>query len=150
VGTGSPAGHLEVQHVPPEEYDVEIVAERSDGDGDFQVGLCAEGHRFVVDIDGPGSATGVRFIDGRYPYENESGVQTKIWADKKQHKIVGAIRKERVVLLVDGKEIFSWKADYKRVSVSATPGAFDKKTNLFIAMTNSTFKISKYVLTPRK
>ena len=150
VATGAPAALLEIPQTPPEEYDVEIVAERLDGDGDLQIGLYAQGKRFSVDVDGPGAASGVRMIDGRYPYENESGVQTKIWPDKKQHKIVCAVRKERVVLVIDGKELMNWKADYNKVSVSNTPGPGDKKNTLFLAAANGTFKLLRMVLIPRK
>lgn len=150
VGVGYPAAHLELQYIPTTEYDIELLAEKTEGEGELLVGLAAEGKRFSADFDGPGAATGIRCIDGKYAYENESGVQMKVFGEKKPRKIVCAVRKDRVVILVDGKEVVNWKADYKRVSIGPSAGAADKKMNLFLAVCNGGFKISKFVLIPKK
>ncbi|HLY76223.1 MAG TPA: hypothetical protein VKU80_19135 [Planctomycetota bacterium] len=139
---------FDVHYVPPEEYDVEVVVERSGGEGEFLLMLTGGGKHFGVNFDAGGGVSGVRMVDGKGPDQNETGVPTKIFADKKPHKIVVAIRKEKIVALVDGKTIIDWKVDWNRVS-SGSP-ANDKKNNVGFDTSNGTFKLTKAILTPRK
>jgi len=60
---GAPYARVEVAYTPPAEYDVTIVLERVSGTNSFNLGLVADGTRFVVAFDGRkgGEQT---FLDG--------------------------------------------------------------------------------------
>jgi len=143
------SGLLEAPYIPPTSvYDVEIVIERKTGDNEFNLGLVAEGKSFSFVVDwGKGEATGLSGVGGRRVYENESKVGGKQLLPRKPRTIICAVRADRVVVLLDGKEFMNWVGDPKQLS---HPNRTGKEQNLFLSGFESTFLISKYVVTPRK
>lgn len=143
----SGSGILEVPHVPPASYDVEILIERKEGEEECHIGLVAAGKPFSVQIDwSKGTCTGLSGVDGKRVYENETRTNGKLLSVRKPRTILCAVREDTIVVLVDGKEFIRWKGDPKRLSLSSRP---EKEQNLFFSWNASSFSVSKYVVTPR-
>jgi hypothetical protein len=149
AGLTGGSGLLEAPYIPPTSvYDVEIVVERKTGDDEFNIGLVAEGKSFSFVIDwGKGGASGLSGVGGRRVYENETKVGGKQLIAKKPRTIICAVRSDRVVVLMDGKEFMTWVGDPKQLSHPSRTG---KEQNLFLSAHDSSFSISKYIVTPRK
>jgi hypothetical protein len=143
----SGSGILEVPHVPPNSYDVEMVIERKEGEEECHIGLVASGKPFSIQIDwSKGTCTGLSGVDGKRVYENETRTNGKLLMLRKPRTILCAVREDVIVVLIDGKEFIRWKGDPKRLSLSSRP---EKDQNLFFSWNSATFWVSKYVVTPR-
>jgi len=140
-------GLLDVPHIPPASYDVEIVVERREGESDLCIGLVGGGKPFAIMFDcGKGSWSGISAIDGKRSYENESRTNGKMLHPRKAVRIVCAVRADGVVVLVDGKEFIRWSGEPKRLSHPDRP---DKYQNLFLYALESSFVISHFTITAR-
>jgi len=144
VGTG----FLETPYVPPSSiYDVEFVVERKGGDSEFNIGLVAEGKPFSITLDwGRGECSGISVVNGTRIYENETRINGKQLTAKKPRQIIVAVRVDRIVVLLDGKEFINWVGSPKALSAVGRT----KEQNLYLASHESAYSITKYVVTPRK
>jgi hypothetical protein len=141
-------GLLEVPHIPVGNYDVELILERKEGKNEINIGLVAEGKPFAVTLDwSNGECTGLSAIDGRRVYENETRTNGAAIPMRKAVRITCAVRKDLIVLLIDGREHLRWKGELKRLSHPSRP---DKNQNLFFGVVQSTVSITRFVVTPRE
>jgi predicted esterase len=141
---------LQVPIAVPEEYDLEVVAQRSDaGKPDtLVIGLVGGGAQFMVGLDGnTGTKSGLDAIDGKRFVENETTRDGALLSADKPSTILVAVRKDRVTVSVDGKAVLEWKADYSRVSVRSAWAIRDGKT-LFLGSTKCGYRFTKWVLQP--
>jgi len=139
---------LELPHIPVDQYDVEVVAERKDGDGELVIGLVGGGRQFGVSLDClKGTVSGLRTVDAKLPHANETGVNGRIFTDKQPRTIICSVRKDRVVVTVQAKALINWKADYGRVGLDG--GRASRNPSLFLSICNGSFSISRLVVTPR-
>ena len=147
VCTGG-GGLCDLPYIPAGSYDVEITIERRDGDDECHIGLVAAGKPFSVHIDwGKGSCSGLSAIDGKRVYENETKVDGKQLTNRKPRTFICAVRPDRIVVLVDGKELINWKGDPQKLSLPSRP---EKSQNLFFSVHQSAYAVTKFVVTPRK
>lgn len=145
---GSGDALCDIPYIPTAYYDVEITLERRDGEDECTIGLVGNGKPFGVNLDwGKGACSGLSAIDGRRVYENEAKVDGKFFTNRKPRTIVCAVRADQIVVLADGKEFIRWKGDPKHLSHPNRP---EKNQNLFFLVHQSTYVISKLVVTPRK
>lgn len=141
-------GLCDIPYIPTAYYDVEIVLERREGEDECTIGLIGAGKPFGVNLDwGKGSCSGLSAIDGRRVYENEAKVDGKFFTNRKPRTIICAVRADQIVVLADGKEFIHWKGDPQHLSHPNRP---EKNQNLFFMSYQSTYVISKLVVTPRK
>lgn len=148
VGAGA-ASILELPYTPPEEYDVSVTVERTDGTETFVIGLVASGKAFGVSLDKSGSTTsGLFCLDSAGPEANETGKPQKepLLARGKSRTVVCKVRKNGVGCAIDGKMLVDWQQGFTRIT---EPGGWIpvSKGNLFLAAAAG-FKVSRIVVTP--
>jgi hypothetical protein len=136
----------EIPYSPPEEYDLTLVAERRGGNSSLLVGLIGGGKLFDMELDGRGGEfSGLDRIDGKWGRDNETRFRGGIFAYKVPHTFVVQVRAKRVVVHLDGQEVVSWDADYRRVSPH--PSISLKRSDcLFLGSWQSEFAILKFTL----
>jgi len=153
VGTADSAhAKLQLNYVPPDEYDLTVVAERRDGAEDLEFGLVGGGKQFVVAFDVANSTwSGPAWIDGKTVHENGVGLKGKFFDQKKPRTIVCMVRKDSLTIRADGKDFITWKADWGRVSLQSPAVAVPKKDCLWLVVCNpTTYAISRITVTPIK
>lgn len=144
----SGSGLLEIPYIPVGAYDVEVVVERRDGTDELHLGLVASGNPFSIQMDwGKGTCSGISTISGKNVFENETRTNGAVFVARKPRVILAAVRDGEVVVLLDGKEHLRWKGDVKALSLGTRP---PKMQNLFLQWNESSFAISRYVVTPRR
>ena len=142
---GAPA-ILEMPYTPPEEYDVLVTVERTDGIDRFVVGLVAAGKAFGISL---GATTGGLYcLDNAGPEANETGKPQKepLLPMGKARTVLCKIRKNGVGCTVDGKVLVDWQNGFTRIT---EPGGWipPSKGKLFLSAAGG-FKISRITVTP--
>lgn len=141
---------LQVPVPVPEEYDLEIVAQRTGAKPEnLMFGLVGGGAQFMVLLDGfAGTKCGIGMIDGKNYDVNETTRRgAPVLSSDKPNTIRCSVRKDRVTVSVDGKPLLDWKADYSRVSIRNVWAVRDKKA-IFIGCYNTAYRITKMTLQP--
>lgn len=87
---------------PPEEYDLLATAQREGDGGAFYVFLPVRGGRVTVTIDGKDGVLGA-VENAEKTYYRE-----KMFKDKGPHQVAYQVRRNRLVLLFDGRKIIDW------------------------------------------
>lgn len=140
-------GLLETPFIPPgSSYDVEIVVERRSGNGTVSIGLAAEGRSFAFVLDGDGSISGISVIGGRHVSKNKTRINGRQLLPGKPRHVVCAVRTGRIVVLLDRKQVVSWKGDLKTLSHWNRP---KHNANLWIAMQGA-IAVKRYIVTVRR
>lgn len=113
-----PWARIQIPYAPPDEYDLTVVAERKDGLEAINIGLVRGGAQFHAVVDGfafKGLQSGLSTIDGRFADNNETTVKGQLLANDAAGTVVCEVRKGGVRMRVDGKLVFDWKGDFKRL-----------------------------------
>jgi tRNA A-37 threonylcarbamoyl transferase component Bud32/tetratricopeptide (TPR) repeat protein len=139
---------LQVPFVPPPEYDLKVVAERKAGSRALVVGLAEGNRQFMVTLDSyDGATSGLERIDERGANGNETRFTGRVFTDKKRSTILCSVRRDSVVVTVDGKVVVCWKANYGRLTLPAE-AAVPFRNTLFLGSWQASFHIARLVLTP--
>jgi hypothetical protein len=145
-----PAARVQIPYLPPEEYEVTVVAERMEGVEAINVGLTKGGVKFHMVIDGwaqMGYFSGLSLIEGKYANQNETSKPGRLLTNKQPSTIECSVRNSALKMTVDGKVIFEWTGDVQRLSnynVLNTP----HPRALYISGWDTKYRFSKIVLTP--
>jgi len=143
-----PVARLRIPYLPPEEYDLRVVAELKGEPESLNLGLPAGGKRIQAILGGwNGTASGLHFIDGKAANENETTVRGPVFAKDQARTIVCSVRKDRVTVSVDGQTLIDWKPDYGRAADDPGWSVGDEGV-LFIGSYATTFQIRKLELIP--
>lgn len=146
------AARVVIPYIPPEEYTLVIVAERTEGSDALVTGLASGDHQFVHCADGYTVdslvVSSFEMLDNKIGRENESRRDGQVFVNARPSTLRYLVRKGNIGFAADGKEILDWKGDFKRLSVRpdyrvSYPGV------LFIGAWMSQFRISKMTLYPR-
>ncbi|HUR38383.1 MAG TPA: DUF1570 domain-containing protein [Planctomycetota bacterium] len=101
---------LQFPMIPPEEYDLTIVATRVEGADALLIGLVYPNSQFLLVVDGwKGTTTGLALLDGRTADNNETTVKKEMFRNGKSATIVVSVRKGSVSATIDGKSFLDWK-----------------------------------------
>lgn len=140
---------VQIPYVPPEEYDITCVVQKKTGGSWFHIGIVVGGLQTTVMMDGfDGSTIGIAMLDGQPGASNESSKKaSKVFADNKQRTLLLQVRADGLTLLGDGKPLWSWKGDYKRVSLNPAL-VVPIKDALFLTSNASSMVVSKLLLVP--
>ena len=139
---------IEIPYSPPEEYDLEMVVTRTGSVQSLNVGLVGGGRQFHALIDGYGEVkSGLDKVDGRNAYNNVTTVSGTFLKTDEPSTVVCSVRRDKVTVTVDGKEIISWKADYNRISIDPrwqVPSTDTLSIGCYLAL----FRVDKIQLKP--
>jgi len=152
VGTADGAKHsrIEIPTIPPEEYDLTVVAERKEGDDEFFLGLVGGGAQFVVRFDwARGSSSGLSSPGGVDP--SRVTIQGRAFENRKPRTIVCMVRKDGVVVRLDGKDFAVCRTTWAGTSHEAMY-AVKRQNVLFLGMAGAgcTWHVSKISLSAPK
>ncbi|HQU46795.1 MAG TPA: hypothetical protein PK867_28585, partial [Pirellulales bacterium] len=101
----------------PKEYCLILVAERSNGRPNLDVGLVCPENQVVCVID-HGGTTGISLIDGKFSLENESTVKCgNLFQDGRPSVVAFIVRRGGIQYQFEGREVLNWHGDYRRFSL---------------------------------
>lgn len=128
---------------PADEYDITIVVEREkEGDG-LGFTFIGGGNQCMVTIDAQGGTlSGIQLVGGQNIFENGLSLQGRILDLKKPRTLTLMVRKEALLIQLDGKDWFAWKADWSKVAmpqVHMIPG----RNQFGIGLSQNSVQISK-------
>jgi hypothetical protein len=139
---------IQIPYSPPDEYDITLVAERTEGVDAVILGLVKSGSQFSVAIDGwNGNGRGLSMLDAKYAIDNETFRQGGLIKNNKPATILYTVHHDGVGVTVDGKKVIDWKGSYSRLS-NAGELTVPNPRALFIGCFDSKWVISKLILTP--
>lgn len=137
---------------PPEEYDLSFTLERTAGKEGFYIGLIGGGRSFIFEIDAFNSNwTGPHIVDGKKDSStNGLGVTGTVLKNGTQRLITVMVRQGVLIVQVDRKDYFVWKAEWTRLSLDDHTGVTEQGT-LFVGMrSGSTYQIRAMTMTAPK
>jgi WD40 repeat protein len=141
---------LQIPYSPPEEYDVTLVAERTEGKESINLGLFGGGHQFQVVIDGwptAGFVSSLWSLDGKDGTDNESTRRGLLLSNDHPATILCSVRKTGVKVAIDGKTVIDWKGNYDRLVNPALAKIPDPRA-MSIGCYDVVYRFSKMTLTP--
>jgi serine/threonine protein kinase/formylglycine-generating enzyme required for sulfatase activity len=109
---------IQVPYEPPDEYRLEITAERVSGRNDFQVGIYfPTGQCFIV-LDGwGGQISGINGVDGNLANQNETTYRGSVFADAGPTRLVVTVRKNHIQANANGNQIIDWSGNESRLTL---------------------------------
>jgi hypothetical protein len=149
VGPGQ-IGKLQTSHTPPEEYDLTLTVERKEGNGDLGVGMIGGGRQFSFHFDwGNSPMTGFSRVNGQSFIGHGMLISGRFFEPRKPRTITFMVRKEVFIVQADGKDFFTWRADWPKVEVD-NYWTVNNKGVLFLTGGDGTFTITKMTLAAPK
>lgn len=144
-------GKAQAQRVPmpfdltplPEEYDLSLTLELKDDSGEIAVGLVGGGRQVLYHFDAYGST---KSCLGSVGGANGDTVVGRVFDRGKPRKVMFMVRRQALIVQVDDKDFYTWKADWSRVSISDDLAA-KAKDRLFLVVCAGTWKVSAATLT---
>lgn len=136
---------LQIPYAPGDEYDLTVVAERTKGTHNLQLGLASPGRQFmaILDADAKGDVAALEMLDGKWFLDNETTTRNrKVIQNDRPVTVHTTVRKGSVTVAVDGKTVLQFKGDLSRLSMNPTWAVPDKSA-LFLGSWDSRFVISK-------
>ena len=109
---------LQIPFHPPEEYELELVAERKQGNAALVVGLVAGGRQFSVVLDGwGGTISGLGLVDGQAYDSNGTTHRGKLLGRGSRHRILCRVDRDAVEVEVDGQLAIEYRSSFDRLSL---------------------------------
>lgn len=147
---------LEVPCAIPAEYDISAIVERREGVDPFYIGLVGGGSQFLLEVDSAKSTqTGLTLGPGKDMNQNGTASPGGVLEVGKPRQVTVQVRADTVAVLLDGKELFRWKAAYDGCSLVPAITLPGKKMSLFIgtykmtAVQKCSFTVTKLTLTQK-
>lgn len=142
---------LQTTYTPPEEYDLTMVVEHKEGNGALHVGLIGGGRQFTFGLGT--TASGLDLFEGRVLHDTGIAIPGRFFT-KGARTIVFMVRKEALIVQADGKDYFTWKADWDKLSLR-NGHAVPSKNVLFLSVYRSdysqlTYAVSRMTVTAPK
>ena len=140
-----------IPYIPPEEFDLVIVAERSESSDALTVGLVSGNQQFVHCVDGYTGEnkvlSGFEILDQKVARDNESRRDGQVFTNGKHSTLLYRIRKGHIRFAVDGNIILDWKGDFNRLAIRPDYRVGNPRV-LSIGAWMSHFRISRMTLYP--
>ena len=139
---------LAVPCIPPEEYDLRIVATRRQGTDSLNVGFVFGGRQGMLMVDGNGGETS--WIDLVTPPDlasNETAVLGKYLKWNRPAQVLVSVRKGGVGVFVDQAKVIEWKGEPAELKLIPGFRIPDRK-GLFIGAWETVLVIDELVLIP--
>jgi tetratricopeptide (TPR) repeat protein len=143
-----PWTRVQLPLIPPEEYDLTIVAARADGNDALLIGLAHPTSQFMLVVDGwKSTIVGLTHLDGKFADNNDTTTRRESLKPGKSATIVISVRKDGVAATLDGKPLVDYKGPMSRLTAQGDMRMPNPKT-LFIGSYDTKFVFSKIQLTP--
>jgi hypothetical protein len=136
---------------PPDEYDLSMVLERKEGGGSFEVGIVGDGHQVAFRFELFKTFNGLACVEGKSVQDSPYTIVQGLFEPKKPRALVFMVRKNAFVVRLDGKDFYSWKADWSKAVLESDLAVQSK--NCFFLETNgggATWNVSKVIVTSVK
>jgi hypothetical protein len=147
----TPNSLVRIPYRPPEEYDVRVVAERKELQGKLVFGLVSGDRQFDVVLDNFNEnehRSGLHNLDGKHVVDRENDViKGPVLKNDTVHRIVYSVRRGRVSVSVDGKEVLRWEGDFARLAIDRRFNVHEPRA-LFVGNAISTYHITRINLAP--
>lgn len=137
---------LEFPMEAPEEYDLTIDVARTEGVGDFDIGLVAGGRQFIMAFDAVNmTLNGIGIVDGKTIKQHEHVVKGRFFVDQRPRTIVCMVRKDHLIVQVDGKDYLSYSGGWSKVDLNPAHAVRNPKVP-FLIIWNGTFSVSRALI----
>ncbi|HVR84819.1 MAG TPA: hypothetical protein VMU54_10950 [Planctomycetota bacterium] len=113
---------IEIPYKPPAEYDLLLSFSRVDGSSDINVLLSHSGKAFACIMGGGNISFGLGMCRGLWTDKPDNPTVVSVsdaFGPGRTYTALIEVRRDRVRLLVDEKQIFNWKTDYSDLSMSS-------------------------------
>ena len=140
---------LEIPFQPPEEYELQVIAEPLDEPNGLLLGQRSGNNRFAVLVNyqvDKKNLSALENVDGKN-VGNETTVERQFFKKGRPSHIVCTVRKTGVSVSVDGRECISWLGESSTLSLSdywKTP----RDNALFLGAYDCRYRFSRVTLTP--
>ncbi|GIW79284.1 MAG: hypothetical protein KatS3mg105_1091 [Gemmatales bacterium] len=129
-----------------QEYDLELEVVPVTANRTLYIGLAGP-NRFAVVIDGfRGSVSGISRIDDEVYYRSQHSYKGQVLTQGEPARIVCKVRKNRVTVICNDKQIVDWEGDLKRLSMRELYRDFNYQ-GLWLVSMESRHKIRKIQVT---
>lgn len=149
VGGNAVRARIQIPYIPPDEYDLVVVAQRKSGEQTVSFGLSQGSKQWVVLLDAyiPTYRSAMDSFDGKGGAENETTVQGRQMPSGKPMTFEFKVRKTGVTVIANGKALITWQGDFARLSMPGTWSGLDPRTLVF-GYFDGEIRYSKIILTP--
>jgi hypothetical protein len=144
-----PWARVQIPYAPPDEYELSVTLERSQGDNAVGIGL-VHGGTFAMLFDtypASGGKSGLDTLDGLTMDRNPLAVNGLFIKNNVPLTIVVTVRKSGVTATIDSKVVYSWQGEYRRLSPSPVFKPKDPRMPVVGAF-DSSVRFTKITLTP--
>jgi hypothetical protein len=143
-----PFGRLQIRCIPPEEYDLKLVALRKHGVDSLDIGFVHGGRQGVLRIDGQeGQFTWIELDTSPTLSSNPTASAGKRLRWNRPTSILLSVRRSGVSVVVDGVRLVDWKGDPSQLRLSPEFRVPQRDT-LFIGSSETMFRIDELTLLP--
>ncbi len=133
---------------PPQEYEIELTAERAMGKDALSILLPTSGNGIEVCLDGyKGQYSGLARVDGVGYNENETRYAGPLFTNGEPANVRCRVQKDGISVSCNGTKIIDWRGDYSRCGRHKECAGVDPRY-LVLGSWSSVFRISKFELTP--
>jgi hypothetical protein len=143
-----PWGRLEIPCLPPDEYELRVVATRVRGGDSLNLGLATKGRQFMVVLDGNGGTqSGLDLIKGKGFGENSTTFSEKVFPPGVPTAVLARVRKTGLTVSVGSRKVLEWAGDLRSTDVLSSWYVRSNGT-LFVGAYATQFRIDEMRLTP--
>lgn len=137
---------LGVPYLPPDDYELRVVAARQQGDDVFGIGLIVDGRQAEAVIDGwRGSTRGLRGLDGGFVEINAAPSQGAVFVDDQPKKLVCTVHPGSIRVAGAGQTLIEWHGDARQFTLKHD---LPDQLGLQLSSHATQFLISKLELRP--
>lgn len=134
----------------PEDYDLTAVVEKKDATNGIWFGLIGGGRQFLVGFDSlKCSASGI-VCKGENNVKEGRIVPGHFFISKGPRTLRFMVRKDALVVQVDGKDFIAWRADWNLIDFADMWAVPSKNCFLVVVLDNSNYVINSMVMTTPK
>jgi hypothetical protein len=139
---------VQIPYEAPEEYDLELTAERIKGTDSLGIVLPLGRNQPCVVLDGlNATVSGIGRVEGKPFHQNDTSHKGKVFQDAGTVDIRCEVRARSIGVWADTVELLKWEGNPRNLSFDPGFELPDKKT-IGLGAYNSSYRVTKLVLTP--
>lgn len=150
IGGNGNRARIQIPYVPPDEYDLVVVAERKSGEQTISFGLLARGSiqwALLVDAYIPTYRSAIDCLDGKGGADNETTVQGRQFPTGRTMTFEFKVRKSGISVLMNGKPFTSYQGDLSRLTMPGQWAGSEPGVPVF-GYSDGEIRYTKISLTP--